>query len=106
MGSTDRIVVDAEFKNLIPPSSPDERAQLEANLLKEGCRDPLVVWQGQNILLDGHNRYEICQTHGLKFEIAEIELADRNQARDWICDNQLGRRNLTPEAAAYLRGLC
>lgn len=38
------ITVDPEFQALIPPLSPEELAQLEENILRDGCRDPLVVW--------------------------------------------------------------
>lgn len=97
--------IDPEFKNLIPPLSTDERRQLETNLVKEGCRDPLVVWAGHDILLDGHNRWEICSQHGIDFQTVEIELPDWEAARNWIINNQLSRRNLTKEALSYLRGL-
>ncbi len=99
-----KIEIDPEFKSLIPPLGASEREQLESNLLCEGCRDPLVVWKGHNILLDGHNRYEICTSEGIDFKTVDIELPDRNAASDWIISNQLGRRNLTPEAVSYLRG--
>jgi N6-adenosine-specific RNA methylase IME4 len=90
------IQIDAEFKALIPPLAPDELAQLEANILRDGCRDPLVVWDG--ILIDGHNRHEICVRHGLPFETVEMEFDDREAAMDWMDANQLGRRNLSPDA--------
>ena len=98
------VIIDPEFKKLIPPLSPQERSQLEKNLLAEGCRDPLTVWKGQNILLDGHNRYEICDKYGIEISVSEIELSDRTAARNWIIRHQLGRRNLTPEAVSYFRG--
>jgi N6-adenosine-specific RNA methylase IME4 len=99
------IIVDPEFRQLIPPLTPDERAQLEANLLADGCRDALVVWAGENILLDGHNRLDICQAHGIEFDVYELEMADRDEAMLWISENQLGRRNLKPDqlvAVAYV----
>jgi ParB family chromosome partitioning protein len=86
------IQIDAEFKALIPPLALDELAQLEANILCDGCRDPLVVWDG--ILIDGHNRYEICVRHGLPFETVEMAFEDREAAELWIIQNQMGRRNL------------
>ncbi len=98
------IQIDPEFKSLIPPLGASEREQLESNLLAEGCRDPLVVWKGRNILLDGHNRYEICTSEGIEFSTVSIDLPDRDAALDWIIRNQLGRRNLTPEAVSYFRG--
>jgi hypothetical protein len=53
------IIIDPEIKNLIPPLSPSEYAGLEASILSEGCRDAVVIWQETEILLDGHNRYQI-----------------------------------------------
>ena len=90
--------IDPEFRRLIAPLSEAERAQLEANLRREGCRDPLVVWRG--VLLDGHNRFEICTREGIAYKTLTIILADRLAARIWIRWNQLGRRNLTDDMRA------
>ena len=89
---------------MIPPLEPEERERLEQTILKEGCRDPLVIWKDHNILIDGHNRYSICTKHNLPFSTVEIELEDRNAVINWIINNQLARRNLKPEVASYLRG--
>ncbi len=86
------ITIDPEFKALIPPLAADELRQLEENILRDGCRDPLVVWNG--ILIDGHNRHEICTRHGLPFETKEMVFDDRSHAEEWIIRNQFGRRNL------------
>lgn len=96
------IRIDPELKALIPPLSADERQQLEENLKADGCRDPLVVWDG--VLLDGHNRYEICTRLGIEFDVSELDLPDRAAAMDWMDANQLGRRNLSPEQMSLLRG--
>ena len=102
--SIEDIKIDPAFKNLIPPLSSRERAELETSILKDGCRDPLVVWKGKNILLDGHNRFEICKEHGITCKFREEDFPDEEAARAYIVQNQLGRRNLTAEAASYLRG--
>lgn len=86
------ITIDPEFKALIPPLAADELRQLEENILRDGCRDPLVVWNG--VLIDGHNRHEICTRHGLPFETKEMVFDDRSHAEEWIIRNQFGRRNL------------
>ena len=101
---TKRITIDLEFQNLIPPLMSEERNQLKLSILREGCRDPLVIWNKYNILLDGHNRYSICLEYGITFRTIEIELSDRTEAISWIINNQLGRRNLTRDALSYLRG--
>jgi phage N-6-adenine-methyltransferase len=87
-----KLTIDPEFKALIPPLAPEELAQLEANILADGCRDPLVTWHG--ILIDGHNRFAICSKHGLTFRTVEREFADRQAAELWMIGNQMGRRNL------------
>ena len=93
--------IDPEFKALIPPLSTEERAQLEENILSKGkCRDALILWEG--IIIDGHNRFEICAKHGIEFEIAEIPLSSREEAKLWLLENQLGRRNLTDAARIEL----
>lgn len=97
-----KITVDPEFKSNIPPLSDEEYAQLEKNILADGCRDPLVLW-GQ-LLVDGHNRYAICTKHGLPFDTVQKEFASRDEAMDWMDANQLGRRNLTPDQSSIIRG--
>jgi ParB family chromosome partitioning protein len=141
------IQIDPEFQAMIPPLAEEERRQLEENIIRDGCRDPLVVWplpefETENddgemvvvlwedaqfrenefgefrvwnevdltegdwpcILIDGHNRYEICTRLGIHFEITKIEFSSREEAADWIDANQLGRRNLHPDQMSLLRG--
>ena len=85
--------IDQEFKSLIPPLTAEEYAQLEKNVIAEGCRDALVIWQGT--IIDGHNRYEICQKHSISYEIVEKDFDSREKAKEWIILNQFGRRNLS-----------
>ena len=92
--------IDPEFQALIPPLTDEERTQLEANLKTDGCRDPLVVWNG--MLLDGHNRFSICQRNGIQFKMWEMHFEDRDAAKAWVIRNQFGRRNLTPYVRAEL----
>lgn len=86
------IQIDPEFKNIIPPLSPEEYAQLEANIKADGCRDPIVLWN--DFIIDGHNRHEICTKHGIAFECIRKRFESREQAVLWIIGNQIGRRNL------------
>lgn len=78
---------------VIPPLSAEEREGLEADIIKNGCRDPLVVWDGK--LVDGHNRYDICQSHGLPFATVDMDFESEAHARIWMRSNQSHRRNLT-----------
>ena len=96
--------IDPEFQNQIPPLTDDEYKQLEENILKEGkLISPLIVWG--NTLVDGHNRYEIVQEHPeISFSTMPLPFESREEVLAWICKNQLGRRNLTPEQKKFLIG--
>ena len=87
------IQIDSEFKSLIPPLTSEERQGLEQSLLKEGCRDSLVLWG--DILIDGHNRYEICTKYHIPFDVVNKDFDSRDDAKLWMMQNQLARRNLT-----------
>jgi N6-adenosine-specific RNA methylase IME4 len=84
--------IDDEFKSLIPPLSMEEFNGLEQSIINEGCRDPLVLWD--ELILDGHNRYNICMKNGIIFKTVEKNFDNREDAKIWILENQLGRRNL------------
>ncbi len=84
--------IDAEFKALIPPLTDEEYQLLEKSIIADGCRDPLSIWG--DTIIDGHNRYEICERNKIDVEFCEYEFDSRDEAMIWIIDNQFGRRNL------------
>jgi len=86
------LIIKSEFHGLIPPISQEEYGLLEESLLQEGCREAIVTWDG--CILDGHNRYEICQKHDIRFKIIEKSFENEDEAKIWIIHNQLARRNL------------
>ena len=98
------LTIDPEFEGKIPPLREEELKQLEENILADGVViNPLIVWDG--VIVDGHNRYRILQKHPeIQFTTYEKEFPDRYAAIAWICKNQLGRRNLTPQQFKYLVG--
>jgi phage N-6-adenine-methyltransferase len=145
-----QIEILEELRTLIPPLAKEELQQLEENIVRDGCRDPLVIWNpppkvlyglgygtckeckhgkrvshGQwqpglgnwrcpgcgygiapmvPVLIDGHNRYEICNRLRIDFRTEEMEFESLEEAKNWIDLNQLGRRNLTPDQMSLLRG--
>ncbi|MGZ8954483.1 MAG: MT-A70 family methyltransferase [Methylovulum sp.] len=96
------MILDKDFKSYLLPLNVNELSILEDSLLEHGCRDALVTWNG--VLIDGHNRFELCQKHNIAFNTTEIYFQDREAAIDWIESNQLGRRNLTPDQFKLLLG--
>jgi hypothetical protein len=101
------LVIDAEIRDLIEPLTPHERGTLSANLKTYGCLDPLIGWKETGILLDGHNRNEICAAHKpspIEVAVEWLSFPDREAAIAFVLAHQLGRRNITPEHRAYLIG--
>ena len=68
------------------------------------CSWGIAPWEYKDTIVDGHNRYEICAKHNIPYRVLEKSFADRDEAILWVIDNQLGRRNLTPEQISLLRG--
>ncbi|WPC67205.1 plasmid replication/partition related protein [Rhodoferax ferrireducens] len=88
------IVVNEDLKAYIDPLTPDEHDALERSLLAEGCRDALVLWG--DVLVDGHNRYGICQKHGIPFQTVQSTLfTSMEDVHLWMIDQHLGRRSVS-----------
>ena len=104
MNMSEPLRIDPEFESKIPPLTEEEYQQLEENILQDGVvLNPLIVWNG--CIVDGHNRFRIIQAHPeIQYTVFEKEFPDRYAAIAWICCNQLGRRNLTPQQKKYLIG--
>lgn len=98
------ITIDKDFERQLFPLSPVEFSHLEQSIASDGCREKLIVWRQQNILVDGHNRYQICKRLGASFEIELRDFESRESVADFIDRNQAGRRNCSPEDYQILTG--
>lgn len=98
------LVVNPEFRDKIPPLSPDEFSKLEENILADGeVREPLVVWDGT--IIDGHHRWKIIQKHPeIPYKVKQMSFPDKYAAIVWMCKNQIGRRNISDEQRTVLIG--
>ena len=97
------IIIDEEFKALLPALDKDTYSMLEENIIQNGCRDSIVLWG--DILIDGHNRYEICSKHDIPFNTISRDFDSREETLIWIISTQVSRRNLTPLQLSHFRGL-
>ena len=88
--------IHPEFQKLIHPLVKEELNELEAGIKKNGCLDPIKVWKGY--IVDGHHRHQICEKHGISFEVLDMNFDDEWAVKLWMVNNQLGRRNLTDAA--------
>ena len=94
--------IDPEFRRLSVPLSPEEENRLENSLLREGCREPIVVWHG--CILDGHKRYEICNYEEMEYETVEMDFATKDEALLWVCKNHLATVKSNSTVFRYLLG--
>ena len=90
--NTQVLKIDEEFATLIPPLTTDEYTRLEQNIITEGCREAIIVWN--DIIIDGHNRYKVCKAHDIDFQTTQKNFKSLEEAMLWMIQNQLGKRNL------------
>lgn len=88
-----KLKINETFKKLIPPLTKEEFSQLEQNCIAEGIREAIIIWN--DMIIDGHNRYEISLMYDLPFETNELYFKDENEVKEWMILNQFGRRNLS-----------
>jgi hypothetical protein len=95
-----QIKINDVLRAYIEPLTESEYQALERSILTEGCRDALVLWE--DVLVDGHNRYQICQQHGVPFKVTEnTSFRSFDDVKLWMIDNNLGRRSISD----YQRGV-
>jgi hypothetical protein len=87
-----QLKTDQEFKNLIRPLTYDERKGLKENLIENGCLDSIKTWDG--FIVDGHNRYDICNECDIDFRTDELTFNDRSDVKIWMIRQQLDKRNV------------
>lgn len=88
------IIIHEGLRAYIDPLTEHEYAALERSILTEGCRDALVLWG--DVLIDGHNRYAICQRHQIPFKtIQNDHFKDIEDVQLWMIDNHLARRSVS-----------
>ena len=82
-----------ELAELLPPLSGEQLAALEKDILQNGCYAPIIVNEDL-VIVDGHNRQQICTRHSLPYKMAVFAFDDLLEAKQWALDTQKGRRNL------------
>lgn len=104
------IQIDEELERLLPPLSKEDYNILEQSLLKNGFEQKfgrIKVWFGGEknfdnkrvgYIIDGHNRYRICQKHKIELNsrcFETVSMDSKEEVIKWMYENQLARRNLS-----------
>ena len=85
--------IEEKLRDVLIPLTDEKFAALEDDILRNGCIQPIIVWNGT--IVDGHNRYAICQKHGISFKTVEHDFTDMTEARLWIWSNMKNTREPT-----------
>jgi hypothetical protein len=86
--------IDKDIESCLPALTAEEFAGLEAEILKDGCTDTIKIWREKNTIVDGHNRYKICQKHGIAFGTKAFSFPDKDHAILWALIHAVNHRNL------------
>ena len=86
-------VVLPEMEQLLPPLSAEQFSSLESDILENGCYAPIIVNEDM-VVIDGHNRFRVCEKHDLPYRMLVFSFTDLLEAKQWALDTQKGRRNL------------
>ena len=89
----DKMDLRIRFSDIIPALQDCEYKNLAESIKAEGLRDSIIVWG--DIIIDGHNRYKICKENDIAIRTIQKEFSTEEEAKLWIIDNQLARRNLS-----------
>jgi len=91
--------IDKELEDFIKPLQQDEFESLSLAIQADGCLDNIKVWHrgddSLDTIVDGHNRYKICQQFKTPFKITRLEFTDKSEVMTWMYNNQKARRSLT-----------
>lgn len=99
------LIVDPELEKFLPAASEIADTELERQLLVNGKpTDPIMVWADENIIVDGHRRYALCQKHSLPYDVEPLDFPDRDAVKRWIVQWQLARRNVSQTEQSLYRG--
>ena len=86
-------VVLPELADLLPPLTDGQLSLLEEDIRENGCYSPIVVNE-ELAIVDGHNRFALCEKLGVPYRMAVFHFEDTLDAMRWALDTQKGRRNL------------
>jgi len=98
--------IDPDIQAALRPMTPEEWGQFSKNVLSDGkILEPLIVWKGKDIIVDGHHRWKAIQEFGLTdYSIEEKDFDDVDDAILWLLKHQKGRRNLNDSQLNLLIG--
>lgn len=103
----ENIKILTELEYFIRKLNSSEYHLLSNDIQKNGCKEPIKLWRRENdfVIVDGHHRFQICHALGIDFQTESLDFQSIDEVKSYMAKLQLGRRNLTAQENAYLRGM-
>ena len=96
-----QLKIDPDFLMLCRPQKDSGHDLLEKDLKENGCRDPIVYWRGPDTIVDGHQRYEICNRLEIPYRVTPLDFKTKADAKNWIIESHFSCRNLSGIQRSY-----
>lgn len=81
------LVTNRVFLSLSVPFEPERERELEKSLLQDGCREPIITWDG--VIVDGYKRHHICAAEAIEFSVEEMDFPSEEEAISWVCRRRI-----------------
>lgn len=89
-----QIFIDEKFLMMIPRPTDDQKAILKHSIATEGLKNPIII-NKKGKIIDGHTRYEICQSLSIEPRYEIREFRDEQDELDYVLTSNVKRRHLT-----------
>lgn len=96
------LLTDRVFLSLSVPLQPEQERELEESLLLDGCREPIITWNG--VIIDGHKRYHFCSAEGIEYSTEEMDFLSTEEAISWVCRKHIPKYGKKSVPYRYLVG--
>lgn len=88
----EKLIIDQTLRSVVRDLSESQRIGLRQSLESIGCTDPIILWD--NIIVDGIERYQICQELHINFETKSIEFKNKAEAAKFRIERHKNRRQM------------
>lgn len=96
------LIADRAFVSLSIPFQQGQQNEFEKSLMREGCKEPIIVWNG--VIIDGHKRYRFCCDEGIEYSVEEKKFSSEEEAISWVCRKHIPIYEMKTSAYRYLAG--
>ena len=96
-----QLFIDIEYERLVPPLNKQDYERLYNSIKNNGLREPIVINE-HGAILDGHNRFKICEELYLPLKTRVETFGNSLLEKKYVIETNLERRHLNDFQKAEL----